>query len=320
MKITLLRDDFLKKLNLASSVSTGRISIYDNITLIADTDLTLYATDGKVGLWAKVGGKVDEVGTISINGHHLKDIISTYPAKKSVTLTATNNLLVECEGFTNTLFIAQPNQIPTVKFENPLQINLVEKLAKVSWANYIEFGLDQIVGIDDLTQRKQLGVVYHSGLIGHCAVPKEFALIVGRLEKSPCEVVLNDQEILVRQNDYIIKSVLAKPTELDFSGIIPTSLNNWIETPIIQALVNAGKYNPEVIVEFEEGVVNIRSSNDKVGGADITITGSGQGSGKFRCYVGQLVAGLSRGPEKVGLSSGIITLMQPDYTELIATL
>jgi hypothetical protein len=110
------------------------------------------------------------------------------------------------------------------------------------------------------------------------------------------------------------------PTDLDYAGIIPTALPNFINiTPeLSKAVQNAGKYNPEIILEFETGSVNIRANDDKLGGADITLSGTGDGTGRVKVFAATLNGALTRGQDKLGLVNGIVVVTGEDYLELIA--
>jgi hypothetical protein len=132
--------------------------------------------------------------------------------------------------------------------------------------------------------------------------------------------LVTSNEIVVHQTDYVIKAALMTPTDLDYAGIIPTALPNFINiTPeLSKAVQNAGKYNPEIILEFETGSVNIRANDDKLGGADITLSGTGDGTGRVKVFAATLNGALTRGQDKLGLVNGIVVVTGEDYLELIA--
>lgn len=323
MQLTLLKKDLLTKLQIISHVLTGRISVYENVTFLADDGLTLYATDGMVSIFANVGANIHEKGIVSVNGARLKEIVTTYP-DKPIEIKATKDIVtLTCEGFQNILYQSLDNAIPQIPDIDYVRVDAVKQFSSLSWANYIAIMGQDIIGINDPNHKTQMGLV-EGNLNCNTVVPLVFVRLVERLDVNTlCEFGFTNSVIILKQNDYTLLAGLEMPDPLAYQGILDSPINNYFDynPEIINALTNAGKYNPEVIISFENGVVNIRANDAKTGGADITLNLSGKGSGTFKVFANQLISAINRTKTKIGLAdNGIVTLPTDDYIEVVAPL
>lgn len=117
MKVRIVQEDLNKGLSSVGKVVTGRgqMPILGNVLLVGEKEgLTIVATNLELGMRVKVGGKVEEVGEITVPARNLSEFVGTMGSGEVMLATVGEKIKVTGGGFSGTFATISGSEFPPV--------------------------------------------------------------------------------------------------------------------------------------------------------------------------------------------------------------
>jgi DNA polymerase III subunit beta len=299
MKISCLEENLSKGLSLVSRIvaTRGTLEILSHVLLSTEKGrLKLSATNLEIGINYKIGGKVEEEGSVTVPARLFTELISQLPEGKLIISTDKNNVLVKAgsyESRVNGLAADEFPLIPKIKNKKTFSIkasDLKDGINMVSFASALDetrpvlagvyFGIkkgklslattdgyrlaEKIIDINESTSEKEL-IIPTRSLVELSRVISDFNGVVN--------VYSDDNQIMFETDDFEFTSRLIEGKFPDYKQIIPSGaetkatvkvndLVNIIKVAALFSGESVGSINVEI---KNKGKISARSSSSQFG-------------------------------------------------------
>ncbi|MDD3679156.1 MAG: DNA polymerase III subunit beta [Patescibacteria group bacterium] len=299
MKISCLQENLAKGLSVVSRLvsSRGTLEILSHILLSTENGrLKLSATNLEIGVNYKVGGKVEEEGSVTVPARLFNELITQLPEGKINLETDKNNLLVKSSNYESKINGLSSDDFPLIpKNKNKKSFTISSSEFKdainiVSFSSALDEARPVLAGVLFSIKKGKLTlaatdsyrlaekVINISGgeKDTEAIVPTrsllELSRVIGDSDRE-ISVFIDENQIMFENDDFEFTSRLVEGKFPDYKQIIPiesetkakVSVSNFLKIIKVAALFSgetAGSINLKV---SSKGKINAESSSSQYG-------------------------------------------------------
>ena len=297
MKIS-TRKDVLESILINAQAFLERkdpTNITSHIYLNAELDIiTIKATDSEIGLEVKSNQfTVEEIGTVTVNGKKLLDIVRSLKEDTIELHTEDNNIVIKQKSTKFKLPTFNYQEYPTFpNIENKGQITLdsmqlIKSLKKIIPAidinnpkyelngALIDFKQNQTKFVG--TDTRRLAIVELDNPSNDelsLIIPKKAIIEIQKLFLDKIDIYYDENHIIVKNDQFFLYSRLINGKFPDYQRIIPSSTKHSLLIPkkeILEAMKIITIISQEIKITFENNLITLESLNNDTQEAKTTI-------------------------------------------------
>lgn len=312
MKISCLQENLSKGLGLVSRLvaTRGTLEILSHVLISTDKGrIKLSATNLEIGVNYKVGGKVDEEGTITVPARLFSELVAQLPSGKLSLVTEDQNVFLksgEYESHIKGLSADEFPLIPKIKESKNFTISakdLKEIVGMVSFAAALDETRPVLSGIyvnltkDNLVlaatdsyrlAEKSVKVKNDKAKNLELIIPAKSLVELSRLlgdGDTDVAVYVDDNQVMFETEDFEFISRLVEGKFPDYKQIIPTSYEtkaNLLASDFAKIVKVAALFSGEAVgsVNLEvksKGKVSAQSSSSQIGDSNAACEATVEG-------------------------------------------
>lgn len=299
MKISCLEENLSKGLNIVSRLvgTKGTLEILSHILLTTEKGrLKLSATNLEIGINYKIGGKVEEEGSITVPARLFTELVSQLPEGKLLISTDKNSVLVKSRDYesrVNGLSAEEFPLIPKIKEKKSFSVlagDFKEAISVVSFASAIDETRPVLSGIymnikkgkmalaatDSYRLAEKIIEVKDDSKETEVIIPNkslnELTRVISDYD-GMIDVFVDENQIMFETDDFGFTSRLVEGKFPDYKQIIPTvsetvatvMVNDFVKIIKVAALFSGESVGSINIEISPKGKISARSSSSQYG-------------------------------------------------------